>query len=164
MYLRRPERSRGAVVVKNIKNVMENNILLQVGVKALLKNKEDKFLLLHRSLEKYPEVTKNRWDIVGGRIDPGSDLMTNLDREIMEETGQKMTSPAKLIAAQDILRVKGKHIVRLTYIADIDGEITIDPEEHDDYRWFSLEEIRKRDDVDLYFMEILNNGTVENNL
>lgn len=143
---------------------MENNIILQVGVKALLRNKEGKFLLLHRSLEKYPEVTKNRWDIVGGRIDPGSDLMTNLDREIMEETGQKMTSPAKLIAAQDILRVKGKHIVRLTYIADIEGEITIDPEEHDDYRWFSLDEIRERDDVDLYFMELLNNGTVEKNL
>lgn len=143
---------------------MENNIILQVGVKALLKNKEGKFLLLHRSLEKYPEVTKNRWDIVGGRIDPGSDLMTNLDREIMEETGQKMTSPAKLIAAQDILRVKGKHIVRLTYIAEIDGEITIDPEEHDDYRWFNLDEIRERNDVDLYFMELLNNGTVEKNL
>jgi len=143
---------------------MDNNIILQVGVKALLKNKEGKYLLLHRSLEKYPEITQNRWDIVGGRIDPGTDLLANLEREIMEETGQKPLGQPKLIAAQDILRIAGRHIVRLTYLGEIDGEITIDPEEHDDYKWFDLDEIRQRDDVDLYFMELLNNGIVEKNL
>jgi len=55
---------------------MENNIILQVGVKALLQNSEGKYLLLRRSLEKYPEI-KGRWDIVGGRIDPGSILIEN---------------------------------------------------------------------------------------
>ena len=148
-----------AVQVRNIRNVMENNIILQVGVKALLKNQEGKYLLLHRSLEKYPEVTQNRWDIVGGRIDPGTDLLNNLKREIKEETGQDLQGQPKLIGAQDILRVPGKHIVRITYLGEIDGEIKIDPEEHDDYRWFTLEEIKQRDDIDKYFMELLNNNS-----
>jgi len=150
-----------AVQVKNIKSVMENNIILQVGVKALLKNKQNKFLLLQRSLEKYPEVTQNRWDIVGGRIDPGTDLLANLKREIKEETRQDLLEKPKLVGAQDILRVPGKHIVRLTYVGEIDGDIKIDPEEHDDYRWFTIEEIKQRDDVDKYFMELLNNGAFD---
>lgn len=141
---------------------MENNIILQVGVKALLKNKEGKFLLLHRSLEKYPEVNKNRWDIVGGRIDPGSDLLTNLKREIKEETGQDLITKPKLVAAQDILRIPGKHIVRLTYLGEIDGKINIDTEEHDDYNWFTLNEIRKRDDIDIYFKELLDKNLFNN--
>ena len=57
------------------------DILLQVGVKILLKNSDGKFLLLRRSLEKYPEI-KGRWDIVGGRIDPGIALKENLIREM----------------------------------------------------------------------------------
>ncbi len=59
---------------------------LQVGVKILLKSKEGKYLLVKRSAEKYPEVGA-KWDIVGGRIDPGSSLIDNLKREVMEETG-----------------------------------------------------------------------------
>jgi len=39
------------------------NITLQVGVKALLKNKQGKYLLLKRSSVKYPEV-EGHWDIV----------------------------------------------------------------------------------------------------
>ena len=54
---------------------------LQVGVKVLLKNPEGKYLLLQRNIEKYPEM-KNRshWDIVGGRINLGTELIANLKR------------------------------------------------------------------------------------
>ena len=48
-------------------------MILQVGVKAFLKNKEDKYLLVHRSSEKY-KAAKGSWDIVGGRIDAGTRL------------------------------------------------------------------------------------------
>ena len=93
---------------------MENNILLQVGVKILLKNKDGKYLLIHRSAEKYPEV-KDAWDIVGGRINLGTSLMENLSREVFEETKLKIVGEPKLIAAQDILKTQ-RHIVRLTYV------------------------------------------------
>ncbi len=68
-------------------------LLLQVGVKALLKNPQGKYLLLHRSAKKYPEV-RNAWDIVGGRIEPGTALADNLRREI------KVVFPGRTKAAE----------------------------------------------------------------
>jgi ADP-ribose pyrophosphatase YjhB (NUDIX family) len=135
---------------------MENNILLQVGVKVLLKNKESKYLLVHRSLEKYPEVKSGRWDIVGGRINPGVSLIDNLKREIKEETGLNLFGEPRLIAAQDIMPKPDRHIVRLTYLGEADGEVTLDIEENDHYKWYEWDEILVLDDVDSYFKKLLD--------
>ena len=129
---------------------------LQVGVKVLLKNKEGNYLLLHRSHEKYPDV-KDPWDIAGGRIDPGTPLLDNLAREVQEETKLQIQGVPKLLGAQDILRVPGRHVVRLTYTASVDGEPKLD-EEHDSYRWLTLDEIRGLPDADGYLLEILKSG------
>lgn len=139
---------------------------LQVGVKALLRNKEGKFLLLERSPVKYPEV-KDRWDIVGGRIDPGTPLLDNLKREIKEETGLELADEPQLVAAQDILKVPGRHVVRLTYIAEIDGEPVLD-EDHVGFHWFSLPELGKLENLDEFFKNVLatqlNGPTHDRNL
>ncbi len=135
---------------------MENNgVKLQVGVKILLKNKEGKYLLLRRSLEKYPDVVVGRWDIVGGRIEPGKNLIENLKREIREETGLELIGEPKLIAAQDIMPNNNYHVVRLTYIGEADGEVVLDTSEHEAYKWHSWEELKKLEDVDMYFKEVL---------
>jgi 8-oxo-dGTP diphosphatase len=130
---------------------------LQVGVKALAKNGEGKYLLLKRSTEKYKGVAGS-WDIPGGRIVPGSSLEDNLRREIKEETGLQMMGKPKLIGAQDILRVSDKHIVRLTYAVKVKGKISIDQVEVEDYKWLTMEEILKQEDLDIYLKEIINNG------
>lgn len=129
-------------------------MILQVGVKALLKNSQGNFLLLHRSAEKYPEVT-NPWDIPGGRIEPGSPLFENLKREIREETGLDLLNEPKLIAAQDILK-SDKHVVRLTYVGEIEGTPKLDSE-HDDFKWLSLDEIKNLPELDRYILEVLTN-------
>ena len=126
---------------------------LQVGVRALLWNKEDKYLLLRRSSEKYPEAGAT-WDIVGGRIEPGSPLIENLKRDIREEVGLELMDEPKLIAAQDILRVPGRHVVRLTYTAQIDGEPKLD-DDHTEYKWLTREEMESLGDLDNYFKELL---------
>jgi len=128
---------------------------LQVGVKIILRNKEGKILLLHRNWEKYPEVKKdNSWDIVGGRINKGTPLLDNLKREIFEETGLNLSQEPEFIAAQDILR-PDKHVVRLTYLGQIEGEPKLD-EYHDSYKWITLEEIKNEKNLDQYFREVLN--------
>jgi ADP-ribose pyrophosphatase YjhB (NUDIX family) len=126
---------------------------LQVGVKILLKNSEGKYLLLKRNLEKYPEVREDdSWDIVGGRIEIGTSLVENLKREIFEETKLVLTEEPTLIAAQDILR-PDKHVVRLTYTCDIDGEPVLD-EDHTFYKWLTSEELRNQPGLDQYFTEV----------
>ena len=133
---------------------------LQVGVKAVLRNSEGKILLMKINAEKYPEVGA-KWDIAGGRIDPGSTLLENLKREVKEETNLVMKGEPKLLAAQDILRVEGKHVVRLTYTVEAEGEVVLD-EEHTEFKWFTLDEIRamSEDDLDIYFKELLDQKLV----
>jgi len=138
---------------------MDNGITLQVGVKALLKNKDGKYLLIRRSLIKYPEI-KGRWDIVGGRINPGSKLIDNLRREIKEETNLDLVGEAKLIAAQDIMPKLEKHVVRLTYLAEASGDIKLDKSENDSFTWYTMPELKKARDVDIYFKELLDNNLI----
>jgi len=129
---------------------------LQVGVKILLKNNKGKFLLLHRNWNKYPEVKiDNSWDIVGGRINIGIPLLENLKREIFEETKLNLSKEPKLVAAQDILK-HDKHVVRLTYFGEIEGEPILD-EYHDSYKWVTVEEIKNEASLDQYFREVFNN-------
>ena len=132
-------------------------INLQVGVKAFLKNKDGKYLLLKRSADKYKN-TKGVWDIVGGRIDPGIKLIENLKREIFEETKLELTSGPELIAAQDIIPNSEKHVVRLTYVADISGEPVLDTSENVEFKWLTMDEMKKQEDLDIYVKEILGKG------
>lgn len=130
---------------------------LQVGVKVLLKNQQNKYLLLKRNPEKYQGMAT--WDIVGGRIDPGSGLLENLKREVKEETGLTNLREIKLIAAQDIL-LADKHIVRLTYTGNAEGELVLS-QEHTEGKWFNTEElISIKGDIDPYFKELLENKII----
>lgn len=122
---------------------------LQVGVKVFLRNGENKILLLKRSEEKYGK-TQGSWDIVGGRIDPGTSLLENLKREVREETGLEITSVPALIGAQDIIPNDERHIVRLTYTASTRGEPVLDLQENTEYKWVDVSELKHLEDVDVY--------------
>ncbi|MBI5530566.1 MAG: NUDIX hydrolase [Candidatus Doudnabacteria bacterium] len=143
---------------------------LQVGVKILLKNSDGKYLLVRRNPKKYPEVGP-KWDIVGGRINPGTPLLENLQREIKEEVGLDYNGKPELVAAQDIFVRRQadsannadkapeeifRHVVRLTFLGELNGEPTID-EEHLEAGWFSAEEISHIDPnlLDGFFNSLL---------
>jgi 8-oxo-dGTP diphosphatase len=130
---------------------------LQVGVKVLLKNPEGKYLMLRRAGH---IDAAGKWDMPGGRINIGSALMENLAREVMEETGMTMRGTPTLVAAQDIF-VKGKelHVVRLTYTGTVEGEPHLS-DEHSAHAWFTLDEIRKLDNLDTYLKELFESGTI----
>lgn len=136
-----------------------NMINLQVGVKAFLKNKEGKYLIVHRAAKKYGK-TSGSWDIVGGRIEPGTSLFENLRREVKEEVNLDIISEPILIQAQDIIPSEERHIVRLTYSANCIGDLVIDEEEHDDYKWLDLNEIKELPDLDIYVKDILSNNLI----
>src|SRR3989338_9049715 len=129
---------------------------LQVGVKALLQNPAGKFLLVRRSAERYPEGGP-KWDIVGGRIEPGTPLLENLKREIAEEVGLALTAEPRLIAAQDILRIPGRHVVRLTYAAPISGTPRLDSD-HTEFRWATRQELLQltERELDIYVKALLD--------
>ncbi len=114
---------------------------LEIGVKAFITNNQGDYLLLKRT-QPYPGDTEAKWDIPGGRIIAGETLAQALAREIKEETGLTMTSEPMIIQAQDILRVKDKHTVRLTYQVSAAGEVKLNPKEHSEFTWVPLEKIK----------------------
>ena len=132
-------------------------MVLQVGVKIFLKNPEGKYLLMRRSPVKYPGV-RGSWDIPGGRINPGSLLIDNLRREVKEETQLEIIGEPTLIFAQDIIPNDEKHVVRLSYVGAASGSPVLDTEENIEYKWLSLEELRKQEDVDIYVKEVIEKG------
>jgi len=131
---------------------------LQVGVKVLLKNLEGKYLLIRRSAEKYREV-QHKWDIPGGRINTGATLLDNLAREVEEETGLRLTSAPRLIAAQDILPTPEKHVVRLTYVGETEGELRLS-DEHNGFQWVTMEELKVFENLDRYLRKLLDEGVI----
>src|SRR3989344_4846192 len=135
---------------------------LQVGVKALLKNGEGKYLLIRRSSEKYPEVGA-KWDIVGGGVGPGFTLFENLKKKNREEVNLVLREEPRLVAAQDILRVAGRHVVRLTYVGSITGEPRITDSDHSEWKWFTLAEIKNlgEKELDSFFKELLDKGKID---
>ena len=114
-------------------------MILQVGVKALIKNGKGQYLFSRRSERMEAEIEPH-WDIPGGRIDPAERLEQALAREIAEETNLTLSGVPQLIAAQDILvPAKDLHVVRLTYVANAHGEIAVS-DEHQEYAWMTQDE------------------------
>lgn len=126
---------------------------LQIGVKALIKNNKGSCLFLKRS-QPLLDGTGIKWDVPGGRIDPAEDLFTALRREINEETGLRLESEPKLVKAQDIfLRDKDLHVVRLTYVVNLDGEAELS-DEHTKFKWVPINDMYKLD-MDSYLREVV---------
>lgn len=127
---------------------------LQVGVKVFLQNKEGKYLVLERNLDKYKDIQKrSAWDIPGGRIEISLPLIDNLKREVLEETKLEISEPIRLISAQDILR-PDKHVVRLTYVAHAEGQPELS-DEHIAYKWLTLEDLKVLENLDSFAKEAL---------
>ncbi len=129
-------------------------MILQVGVKALIKNDAGQYLFLRRSAAKYGGVAE-RLDIPGGRIHPEESLVEALAREVFEEVNLRLNKEPQLIAAQDIFVDKKElHVVRLTYLVSASGELKLSGE-HTGYEWLSLDEA-KHAAVDEYVLAVLD--------
>jgi ADP-ribose pyrophosphatase YjhB (NUDIX family) len=132
---------------------------LQVGVKIAIV-REGKVLLLKRAADKYHDIKTDRWDIVGGRINIGTPLLENLKREVLEETQMDIVGLPKLVAAQDILKSPDKHVVRLTYLGQAEGNPVLDSD-HEEYKWLGAKDLENLgQSLDIYFKELLDNKTI----
>ena len=97
---------------------------LQIGVKILIRNRQQQFLFIKRT-KLLQNETEESWDIPGGRIEPEEALDAALAREVQEELGIALTGTPQLINAQDIFMfAKDLHVVRLTYLLDTDVDVS----------------------------------------
>ncbi|MDP9212089.1 MAG: NUDIX hydrolase, partial [bacterium] len=120
---------------------------------------QGRVLLLKRSKPFHGEDVL-KWDIPGGRIDAGEELLDALKREVREETGLDVTSVDGIFHVQDILFNPKLHVVRITYVVRAAGEVRLS-DEHVEHRWTPKEEL-PLDPTDIYFVDAVKaNGWVK---
>jgi 8-oxo-dGTP pyrophosphatase MutT (NUDIX family) len=86
----------------------------------------------------------NVYELPGGHIDYGEDIVAGLQREIHEELGMRVAVGDPFYVHTYINQVKGSHSIEVIYFAhflDPIETITINPEDHSTCGWFSREEL-----------------------
>jgi len=124
-----------------------NDFVQRVAMKAVLINK-GKVLLL-REAGTYDEGTnKGRYQMPGGRIEPGEHWEGALNREVREETGiTEFTLGKPIYVSEWFPTIKGvkTHIVAMFHICTTDTDEVTLSDEHDTYEWIDLENWRNFD-------------------
>lgn len=133
--------------------VFERELVARAATLRLVKilvHDGDRILLLHRRPER-----GNFWQPITGTIEPNEDPYATAKRELIEETGHA-AEPQSMQLAQSFMiesnylesRYADRPIIasEIAYRAELDSSlpIRIDPEEHDQYGWFTFDEAYER--------------------
>jgi len=101
----------------------------------------EKVFLPQRALTKkfYPGV----YEVPGGHIDFGEDVIAGLRREVREELGKDITVGDPFSVFTYLNEVKGAHAIEVCYFAQFVGaldDIELNPEDHMAAGWFAADE------------------------
>jgi 8-oxo-dGTP pyrophosphatase MutT (NUDIX family) len=86
------------------------------------------------------------YEIPGGHIDFGEDIVVGLKREIKEEFGADIEVGDPFASFTYSNEVKGSHSVEVIYFATFTSsidDIELHPDDHSEYGWFSEDELEK---------------------
>ena len=84
------------------------------------------------------------FELPGGHIDYGEDIVAGLKREIAEEFGMAIEVGDPFFAFTYLNEVKGSHSIEVNYFAsfvDDPKNVKLDPEDHSEYGWFAEDEL-----------------------
>lgn len=80
------------------------------------------------------------YELPGGHIDFGEDIVDGLKREVMEEFGMRIAVGDPFAVFTYTNQIKGSHSVEVIYFARFEdniAQIRLDPEYHSEYGWFA---------------------------
>ena len=125
--------------------------LFHVGVKALIVNDNDEFLLLKVHKDRF-KTSENlwSWDLPGGRIQAGDSAEQTLAKELSEEIGYTGSLEPNLVSsciANKMIPAENGQLglVLFVYEIKIDQNFEIElSEEHETYEWCISNEAKTR--------------------
>jgi 8-oxo-dGTP pyrophosphatase MutT (NUDIX family) len=97
--------------------------------KVLIFNKNDEILLLKRADK------QQNWDLPGGHIQKDENFVDGAKRETKEETNLDISG------LKPVKTDEKDRIVKYFKANKYDGKISLDPEEHMDYKWVKIEDL-----------------------
>jgi len=128
-----------------------NEDSFHLGIKALVRNADGKFLLLKVNPAELRGFSgEPYWDIPGGRIQRGSFVEATLRREVEEETGLTVTSSNHFATALSRIRIPLKEgndvgLILSAYVCQVSDPSSIRlSNEHTESGWFSPKEASEK--------------------
>jgi 8-oxo-dGTP pyrophosphatase MutT (NUDIX family) len=124
--------------------------IFYLGIKAIIRNSDNKILLLETNPRKLVgSKNKKYWDIPGGRIQKGSSVLDTLKREVKEETGLVGLKSVELFSSViSNVRIPQKSesigLILFSYLCEVKKiRKIIISDEHKQFGWFSPIEASK---------------------
>jgi 8-oxo-dGTP diphosphatase len=101
-------------------------------------NQSGKLLLIKRHRA---NLGGSMWGVPAGRLEPGEDALSAMTREVTEETGLKLKDPKYL--GEHLIKMPHGTVSMVSFLDNVpDGTaVTLDPNEHEDFAWFDLNNI-----------------------
>src|SRR4051812_9489986 len=108
-----------------------------IGVCAKVVTTQNQILLLQRAAR---DSCAGVWEMPGGGVEKGEDIVEALKRELQEETGITLESEANYIGYFDFHNIEtGKHRRKFCFLIQVNQKITLSGD-HSAYKFFSEEE------------------------
>lgn len=150
-----------------IKEYMDSNQYLhEVAITAII-IKDNEYLITRRSQSK--KRFPGKWTVPGGKLETSGYLSLpkdtenywynvlerTLKREVQEEVGIEI-GHVEYLTSLATIHSDGSPSLVISCIADyVSGEVTLQPEELDQYAWLSLEEAKGYDLIDGIYDELV---------
>ena len=86
------------------------------------------------------------YELPGGHIEYGEDMVHGLQREIFEEFQMKIKVGDPFAAFTYTNEIKGSHSIEVIYFAQFEGslaDIKIHPNHHSEFGWFAEDELNR---------------------
>ena len=111
-------------------------------VEAIIKNKEDKVLLLKRS--KSNKFYVGKWQLPGGKVEFGEDIQKAIKREIYEEMGKKYSSLRldKVFSLTEKFNGEKSNVFLMVFTGGFKGTICLS-NDHSEAKFFSIRQVKK---------------------
>lgn len=100
---------------------------------------QNKILILRESSKYQDGSNSNKYDVVGGRIEPGQNFMESLSREVDEETGLKVKigNPFYVGEWRPIVKEEQWQIVGIFFESFTESANIKLSEDHNDFQWIN---------------------------
>lgn len=110
-------------------------------VTAIIKNKENKFLIVKR--KENEDIHGGLWVFPGGKVEENEDIFTALKREIKEEVGLDILNERKQISEYEYERPNGEITFGSCFFVEAKNENVKLSSELEDFAWVTKEEFRE---------------------
>lgn len=125
---------------------MDNqNINPSLAIGVVIKNNQDKILLVQEKRDKYYEKAKDTWGLPAGKVEWTESIEDGLRREMREELNIEI-KPIGILGLYQYLR-DNSQCLGVALLAELvgSGDINYSQDEVRDVRWMSIDEILNSD-------------------